>query len=294
MPVRSPWRRTTFATTLAFRPASPAAEHPRSSGPGLQLPSHKSGQRGVVRTVRRATEAALAVASSPLVTQTTVCVTLGFVTPTKQGRAIGYTRVSTTDQAERGASLAAQEAAIRAECERRGWTLIHVFTDAGKSGASMNKRSALASALQRLDAGEADTLVVAKLDRLSRSLVDLASLMERARHAGWGLAILDTDVDTTTASGELVANVMGSVAQWERRIIGERTKAGLAAKRAEGVVLGRPRTVSSPVRRRIARLRDSGLSWRAIAERLNADGVPTGQGGAHWHANTARRIYEAR
>lgn len=215
------------------------------------------------------------------------------MTPSKQGTAIGYVRVSTAEQAGSGAGLAAQEAAIRAHCERRGWVLQSILSDAGLSGASVGKRPALAQALVALDRGEADTLVVAKIDRLSRSLVDLATLMERARAKGWGLAILDTDVDTTTASGELVANVMGSVAQWERRIIGERTKAALAVKKAQGVQLGRPRTVPPKVRRRIATLRKGGASWRAVADALNAEGVTTGQGGSQWHANTARRIYDA-
>lgn len=205
-------------------------------------------------------------------------------------RAVGYTRVSTGEQADSGAGLAAQEAAIRAECERRGWALVTVESDAGASGSTMGRRTALANALAMLESGEADTLVVAKLDRLSRSLVDLATLMERARSKGWGLTILDTDVDTTTASGELIANVMGSVAQWERRIIGERTKAALAVKRAQGVQLGRPRTVPPDVRQRITALRASGATWRAVADTLNAEGVPTGQGGTQWYANTARRI----
>ena len=168
-----------------------------------------------------------------------------------------------------------------------------LHTDAGSSGKSMEHRPDLARALEALDRGEADTLVVAKLDRLSRSLIDLAALMERARAKGWGLCILDTDVDTTTANGELVANVMGSVAQWERRIIGERTKAALAAKRAQGVKLGRPRLpVDDTARQRIAELRADDLTWREVAAQLNAEGVPTGQGG-RWHANTARRIHHA-
>jgi DNA invertase Pin-like site-specific DNA recombinase len=211
--------------------------------------------------------------------------------PARQGRAIGYVRVSTGRQAESGAGLAAQENAIRTECERRGWTLLRIASDPGASGASMRHRPGLLEALEDLDAGSADTLVVAKLDRLSRSLVDLSSLMERARGRGWGLAILDTDVDTTTASGELVANVMGSVAQWERRIIGERTTDALAAKKAQGVKLGRPRTVPEDVRARIVSERDAGATWQAVADALNDDGVPLGQGGRRWYPNTVRRLY---
>jgi DNA invertase Pin-like site-specific DNA recombinase len=138
-----------------------------------------------------------------------------------------------------------------------------------------------------------DTLVVAKLDRLSRSTLDFATLMERARAKGWGFAILDLGVDTTTASGEMMAGVVATFAQYERRLIGERTKAGLAAKRAQGVQLGRPRTVPSAVRARIATLRMEGASWRAVADTLNEDGVPTGQRGRRWYASTVRKLFLA-
>jgi DNA invertase Pin-like site-specific DNA recombinase len=213
------------------------------------------------------------------------------VNPARQGRAIGYVRVSTAEQADSGAGLSAQETAIRTECERRGWTLLRIASDPGVSGATMTKRPGLSAALDDLDDGSADSLVVAKLDRLSRSLIDLNKVMERAKKHGWGLTILDSDVDTTTASGELVANVMGSVAQWERRAIGERTRDALAAKKAQGVKLGRPRTVPNEVRARIARDRDAGATWQAITDALNAENVPTGQGGSQWYAATVRRIY---
>jgi DNA invertase Pin-like site-specific DNA recombinase len=215
------------------------------------------------------------------------------MTPTKQGRAVGYTRVSTAEQADSRAGLDAQERAIEKECQHRGWNLVAIHTDAGASGSSMNKRPALERALASLDAGEADTLVVAKLDRLSRSTLDFATLMERARAKGWGFAILDLGVDTTTASGEMMAGVVATFAQYERRLIGERTKAGLAAKRAQGVRLGRPRSVPASVRKQVAELREQGQSWRAIAAALNRDGVPTGQGGTQWYASTVRKLHVA-
>ena len=158
----------------------------------------------------------------------------------------------------------------------------------------MKKRPGLTKALDDLDAGNADTLVVAKLDRLSRSVIDLNKVMQRAQQHGWGLVILDLAVDTTTATGELVANQVGSVAQWERRIIGERIKAALAVKKAEGVQLGRPRSVPDDVRVRIVHDRDAGATWQAVADSLNSDGVRTGQKpGAKWYPNTVRRIYNA-
>ena len=97
-------------------------------------------------------------------------------------------------------------------------------------------------ALEAIEAGTAEGLVVAKLDRLSRSLLDFAALMERGRKRGWNLIALDLGVDTSTPSGEMMASVLATFAQqFERRLIGQRTKDALAVKRSQGVVLGRPR-----------------------------------------------------
>jgi DNA invertase Pin-like site-specific DNA recombinase len=176
-------------------------------------------------------------------------------------RVVGYIRVSTAEQADFGVSLTAQRETLKAEAKRRGWQLVKVFEDAA-SGKSLTGRPGLADALEALDAGRADTLMVAKLDRLSRSIVDFGALMERARKRGWALVALDLGVDTTTPSGELVANVMASVAQWERRAIGQRTKDALAVKRAQGVRLGRPPTLPVAVRSRILELRESGQTFQ--------------------------------
>ena len=111
-------------------------------------------------------------------------------------RVCGYTRVSTSEQAQSGAGLEAQEAAIRAEAERRGWELVQVFEDAGASGKSLNGRPGLSEAIAAVERGEAEGLVVSKLDRLSRSLLDFAGLMERARKRGWSLVALWTSGST--------------------------------------------------------------------------------------------------
>lgn len=173
-------------------------------------------------------------------------------------RAVLYTRVSTAEQAESGAGLAAQETVLRAEAVRRGWIVVDHLTDAGASGKSLTGRPALAQALQHVTSGTADALVVAKLDRLSRSLLDFAGVMARAHREGWALVALDVDVDTTTPSGRLVANVMASVAEWERETIGARTRDSLAARKAQGVVLGRPRTLRREALARVRELRAAG------------------------------------
>lgn len=203
---------------------------------------------------------------------------------------VAYRRVSTDEQAVSGAGLEAQYATIASEVERRGWTLLETFTDAGISGKSMNNRPALIEALAAVESGRAGTLVVAKLDRLSRSLLDFAELMERAQRQGWNLVALDLGIDLSTPAGEFLASVMASAAQWERRIIGQRTKDALAAKKAAGVRLGRPSEVPVHVMERIASARASGRSLRGIAADLTHAGVPTARGGSVWAASSVQAI----
>ena len=202
---------------------------------------------------------------------------------------VGYLRVSTEEQADRGAGLAVQEAAIRAECQRRELPLLALHTDAGISGKSL-VRPALTAALEDLDARHGDVLMVAKLDRLTRSVHDASGLMQRSEKSGWGLVALDAPVDTTTPAGTAMAQILSVFAELERRLIGERTKAALAVKRSQGVVLGRPRTLPDKVVERIVRERDKGRTWTAIADGLNADRVPTAQGGRRWYPATVRSV----
>jgi DNA invertase Pin-like site-specific DNA recombinase len=204
-------------------------------------------------------------------------------------RVFGYIRVSTQEQASSGAGLEAQRAAIIDACRVRDLELVEIFEDAGFTAANLN-RPAIADALESLRAKRAEGLVVAKLDRLSRSLLDFANLMESARSEGWALIALDLGVDTSSVAGELIANILASFAQFERKLIGQRTREGLAAKRAAGVRLGRPRNIATDVVERIVSERAAGRTLTAIAEGLTSDGVPTAQGGARWHASTVRAV----
>jgi len=110
--------------------------------------------------------------------------------------------------------------------------------------------------------------------------------MAVAQRQSWGLVALDVNVDTTTPAGE----AMGTFAQFERRLIGQRTRDALAAKRAAGVQLGRPRSLPAEVVERVVREREGGRSLRAIAQGLDADGVATAQGGKSWYASTVRSV----
>src|SRR5215203_5002297 len=161
-------------------------------------------------------------------------------------RVLGYLRVSTSEQADSRAGLEAQRAAILAEAERRGWSEVAFIEDAGWSAKDL-KRPGLQMALAMLKGREADALVVSKMDRLSRSLLDFAGIMQRAQREGWALLALDSPADLTTPSGEAMAGVMAVFAQLERRLIGERTRAALAQRREAGVVLGRPQAIPDDV-----------------------------------------------
>jgi len=202
---------------------------------------------------------------------------------------VGYARVSTAEQADSGLGLEAQRHAIRSECERRGWELLGIEEDAGWSG-KVASRPGLQRALAACKAGQADGLVVAKLDRLSRSMQHAAALLAEAEHEGWALVALDLGVDLSTPSGEVMAHVLAAIAQFERRLIGQRTKDALAVRKAQGVRLGRPTVLASEVVARIAGERQSGQSLQAIADGLNGDGVSTAHGGSCWWPSTVSKV----
>src|ERR1017187_2177914 len=148
--------------------------------------------------------------------------------------AIGYVRVSTGRQADSGAGLDAQRRAILAEAERRGWSAADMqFITETATGANA-RRPGLELAREALASGEASALVVSKMDRLSRSLLDFASIMQEAQKQGWALIALDSPIDLTTPIGEAVATVIMAFAQLERSMIGERTSDELPEKRRQG------------------------------------------------------------
>jgi site-specific DNA recombinase len=224
-------------------------------------------------------------------------------------RVVGYVRVSTEKQASEGVSLAAQEAKLRAYCLAMDLDLVAVEVDEGVSAKSMKGRDGLSRALARIDAGEASGLIVTKLDRLTRSVRDLGALVERYFEKRADLLSLADSIDTRTAAGRLVLNVLVSVAQWEREATGERTRDALAHMKAEGVKLGgaalgwkhgegvdeEGRRVVEAVEAEVAAvervfaLKAEGLPLRAIAAKLEAEGIATKRGG-RWQAETVRKV----
>ena len=151
--------------------------------------------------------------------------------------AIGYARVSTTDQAETGESLELQQRKVRAAAEIGDYELVDVLVDAGESAKSLHRPSA-ARLLDLVKARKVDAVIVHKLDRLTRSVRDLADLLDLFDRCGVALVSVTESLDTSSAAGRLVLNIMVSVGQWEREVIGERTRDALQAKKARGERVG--------------------------------------------------------
>jgi len=200
----------------------------------------------------------------------------------------GYSRCSTEEQADSRNGLEAQRAAIDAEAKRRGWTVEH-DADEGASGKYIN--GSLREVLGLLASGQGDGLIVAKLDRLARSVVHAANIIQDAQDQGWSLVVLDINLDLSTAAGRMMARTVVNFAEYERELISERTKAGLAANKRRGEPIGRPRLAKPGVVRRIVMDRNSGLSFAKIATALEAEGILSPAGLLTWQSSTVRRIY---
>lgn len=210
------------------------------------------------------------------------------------GSYASYVRVSTAQQ-DLGPDV--QRARIAAKALLMGGSDVPVpvveFEEHGVSAKTVNGRPVLTDLLVRLDAGEFDGLIVAKLDRLCRNTQDFLGLVDRALRHGWSLVVLDVDVNTGTATGRLMATMLSAIAEWERGVISERTSAALQIKRSQGVKLGTPRVTAPETVARIAALSREGLSTRAIAERLAVEGVTTVSGRPSWSSSTIAALLRA-
>jgi DNA invertase Pin-like site-specific DNA recombinase len=210
--------------------------------------------------------------------------------PADDGLFFGYSRVSTDEQADSRNGLEAQRSAIDTEAERRGWAVEH-FSDEGKSGKYINDN--LREVLGLLAAGQGDGLVVAKMDRLARSVGHAYEILQTAERQGWALVVLDLNIDLTTPAGEAMAHMLATFAQFERRLISQRTKEALAAKKLRGERIGRPRLATAGVVRRIVLDRNAGLTYGRIARALEAEAILSPAGRPTWQASTVRRIYQS-
>lgn len=194
------------------------------------------------------------------------------------------------DTALSGLGIDAQRATVAGYAERKGLTIVSEYCDEGVSAKSLKGRPAALAALEAVRTGEAAGLLVAKMDRLSRSVVDGAGLMERARQEDWTLHFADLDIDTSTPAGEMAANIIVSGSQYERRLISQRTRDALAAKRARGDRLGARPALAEILTRRIVRERKEGRTFQAIANSLMAENILTSRGKRHWYPATIRAV----
>jgi DNA invertase Pin-like site-specific DNA recombinase len=205
---------------------------------------------------------------------------------------LGYTRVSKENKNGIGVSISEQTQWLTSEADRRNSALELVNEGEGVSARKMANRPVLMETLKRLDRGEADGLIVKKLDRLARNVADFLTILERSRKGKWALIIGDLDIDTSTPLGEAMATVGATFAQLERARISERTKEALAYKKQQGVKLGRPVTLSSELVSEIVALRSSGKTLQAIADYLNANEVPNAHKGLKWYPSTIKNTLE--
>lgn len=176
-------------------------------------------------------------------------------------RAFLYARVSTTN----GQNPEMQLSELRDYCQRRVFEIAGEFVDAGISG-SRERRPQLDAMLAACRKRRADAVVVYRYDRFARSLRHLVNALEEFRSLGIEFISLHEGVDTSTPNGRLVFGIFASIAEFERELIRDRVKSGIAAARSKGKKLGRPRV--SVDARRIAALRAQGFSLRAVAEKL--------------------------
>jgi len=209
---------------------------------------------------------------------------------------VAYLRVSTDEQARSGLGLDAQRRVIAEEAERRGWEVRWIVDD-GYSARDLNRPGwrEVEAALKRR---EASVVVVAKLDRLSRSVHDFAGILSDARRQKWGLVVLDVGMDFTTPQGKAWAQMVAVFAELERELIGQRTRDAMAEAKARGVTFGRKRSeVWQPeLVARVLAEREAGASYKAIAAGLDRDGIPRpkplGNRDApkRWYPSTVRRL----
>ena len=207
-------------------------------------------------------------------------------------RTVAYLRVSTEKQSDLGVSIEAQEQKVNAYAGLYDLELVEVIIDSGASAKTL-ERPGLHKALGMLKSGEADALLVVKLDRLTRSVADLGRLIE-AYFAPGKAALLSVSeqIDTRSPGGRLVLNILASVSQWEREIIVDRTRDAMQYKQSQGEYIGGhapygfqivdgvqiEEAFEQSVIQQAKRLRDSGISLSAVARELASMGIRTRAG----------------
>ncbi|HWI73879.1 MAG TPA: recombinase family protein [Baekduia sp.] len=208
--------------------------------------------------------------------------------PVAATAAIGYATASGSRDGA-AAAMRAQREAIEERCGDGDLQLLELVGDRESGDRKALDRPGLSHALERLAAGEAACLVVTGLDRLSRSVAELGRLLRWLDRLGVRLVALDLGLDTSTESGRTTIQALASVGEWEHERLSERTRAGLAAARAKRhAPTGAAAERTVQLHRRIAAMRADGMTLQAIADVLNAEGVPTQRGGAKWRPSSVQ------
>ncbi len=222
-------------------------------------------------------------------------------------KTVGYVRVSTDRQADQGVSLEAQEAKIRAMATVQGANLGEVIVEGGESAKSLN-RPGMTKLLAMVETRHVDAVIIALLDRLTRSVLVLCSLLDLFEKRKVALVSVAESLDTGSAAGRLVITIMGAVSQWEREAIGERTRDALSHKRSLGERVGNieygfrlaadgmhlePDPSEQAALAAIRKLRSGGHSLRAVAVALNQSGHRTRRGTSWRLESVVRAINKA-
>ena len=219
-------------------------------------------------------------------------------------KAVSYTRVSTEDQSVNGVSLAAQEQKVKQYAALFDIEIVESLSDPGWSAKNIN-RPGMKRILEMMQKKEIEAVVVAKLDRLTRSIRDLSEVIDLANKKGIALISVEERIDTATAAGRMLVNMIGVISQWEREAIGERTATSLRYKRASGMkyngqplygyahVVGRlePMEDEQGIVERIVGLRTSGETYSGIATKLNEEKIHTRSGGV-WFPQQVKRVIQ--
>jgi DNA invertase Pin-like site-specific DNA recombinase len=199
-------------------------------------------------------------------------------------RLIGYARIAPREREDERPSLDIQRRGLENAARAGGWELVRVEEDV-RSGRTL-RRPGLRAALAACRAGEADGIAVARLDRLTYSLSDLAELVREAVDGGYTIVSLQPAVDIASDGGRAVGEVLAEAASWQPRAIA-------TAGRALSGRPGRPSSTPAAVAQRIRDLRAQGMTLQAICDTLNREGVPTPRGGAEWRPTSLRSVLRA-
>lgn len=215
-------------------------------------------------------------------------------------KAIGYVRVSTDKQAEEGISIDAQIAKIQAWASFNDYELIHIYSDEGISGYSLNKRNGMNQALKHVSKDMA--FICYSLSRISRNVIDTIHISQTIEKKGADLVSLSEKIDTTGASGKMIFNMLAVLNQFERDQTAERTKLAMQFKKTNNQAysptpygynrFGNELVINITEALNIIRIKDmyqDGKGFTEIARTLNGEGIPTKQN-KFWQASTVRLL----